>query len=678
MAAPKTTNLGLNKVDRTSPSTTTFNTKTLIDDNADLIDAKFGTATDGHKHDGTAGNGPKLGSSAIADGAVGTAALGAKSVTQAKIGDKVVAAAQLADGAATDTVIGSRTISDTVAPTADSGAPTTLFGWLANMIKQITGKTSWRTTPAITLEATKAHVDATAAHGSTSAATAGTIMQRDASGRAKVAAPSAADDIARKDTVDAAIATAASDATTKSNAAQANLTAHIGAGGAVHADVTTTTDGFMIAADKVKLDGIAAGAGTAGSATDSVIGSRTISDTTAPTADAGTPTTLFGWLANMIKQITGKTSWRTAPAITLEAAKTQIDAAKAKADAALPASSYTAADVLAKILTVDTDAAGVNASTLQGISGNSVFAMRTIPSGTDLNAVVTPGTYNLGTSSSYTNHPGAEFEWAILDVSATASGYIVQRLTCVLTPNPMCFRARTETVSAWSSWRKMWHEGTDGVDSGLDADRVRGYMPLSGYSNEAYIPLVNSNGGTLEIGQYIDFHKKDSVRDYDARLYLDSNTNALMIDNTAYTMGFRINNERLEYWNGVSWMPAATAYTSKKVSVQATVVGTMTTLVSLSGPGVVNTIAVTAGSVLGIEVWVDGGLYYASTSGTDNLAIGPQAWDSSGYIAAVDSSLRTTRMYGDSTIYFKSSFLIKGYKTQVNSMSPEIRVAYAN
>lgn len=36
--------------------------------------------------------------------------------------------------------------------------------------------------------------------------------------------------------------------------------AHVGAGGTAHADVTTTVDGFMIAADKVKLNGIAASA----------------------------------------------------------------------------------------------------------------------------------------------------------------------------------------------------------------------------------------------------------------------------------------------------------------------------------------------------------------------------------------------------------------------------------
>lgn len=59
-----------------------------------------------------------------------------------------------------------------------------------------------------------AHAAATTAHGSTSAATAGAIMQRDAYGRAKVAAPSATDDIARKAEIDAV---------------QANLNSHISA-----------------------------------------------------------------------------------------------------------------------------------------------------------------------------------------------------------------------------------------------------------------------------------------------------------------------------------------------------------------------------------------------------------------------------------------------------------------
>ena len=46
------------------------------------------------------------------------------------------------------------------------------------------------------------HAALTSAHGATSAATANRIIMRNSAGRAKVAAPSESDDIARKDTVD--------------------------------------------------------------------------------------------------------------------------------------------------------------------------------------------------------------------------------------------------------------------------------------------------------------------------------------------------------------------------------------------------------------------------------------------------------------------------------------------
>lgn len=106
---------------------------------------------------------------------------------------------------ASDTVIGNRTIADTTAP-ADTGTLTGLLSGLANMIKQITGGATWRTAPGMTIVAIKALFDA-----ATNAATFSTIMKRDAAGRAKVAAPSADDDIAIKSTVDAV---------------QANLTTH--------------------------------------------------------------------------------------------------------------------------------------------------------------------------------------------------------------------------------------------------------------------------------------------------------------------------------------------------------------------------------------------------------------------------------------------------------------------
>lgn len=78
------------------------------------------------------------------------------------------------------------------------------------------------------------------------------------------------------------------------------------------------------AAEKTKLAGITAGAGGANSATDSVIGNRTATDSVTPSL-TGTITALFSSLFTLIKGITGKSSALTAPAITLEATKTHVD-----------------------------------------------------------------------------------------------------------------------------------------------------------------------------------------------------------------------------------------------------------------------------------------------------------------------------------------------------------------
>jgi hypothetical protein len=46
-------------------------------------------------------------------------------------------------------------------PSGNTGTLTSLLGWLAYMIKAITGKSSWRTVPATTLEAAAAHISNT-------------------------------------------------------------------------------------------------------------------------------------------------------------------------------------------------------------------------------------------------------------------------------------------------------------------------------------------------------------------------------------------------------------------------------------------------------------------------------------------------------------------------------------
>lgn len=116
------------------------------------------------------------------------------------------------------------TIDPVPAPTGNVGGLRALLGWLANRIRAITGTTNWWDAPATTLATAHTHhgataphtghetlagaqskVDAhaglTAPHGATPAPTADRIILRDAAGRAQVAAPAVAADIARMDTV---------------------------------------------------------------------------------------------------------------------------------------------------------------------------------------------------------------------------------------------------------------------------------------------------------------------------------------------------------------------------------------------------------------------------------------------------------------------------------------------
>lgn len=64
------------------------------------------------------------------------------------------------DGGATDAKVGNRTVTDTGTPSGDTGTLTQLFSWLGNMIKAITGKSSWRTAPSKTLEDLHGHIGA--------------------------------------------------------------------------------------------------------------------------------------------------------------------------------------------------------------------------------------------------------------------------------------------------------------------------------------------------------------------------------------------------------------------------------------------------------------------------------------------------------------------------------------
>lgn len=115
--------------------------------------------------------------------------------------------------AVTDTHLGDRTVDDNIAPEADAGQLSALLGAFAYVLKSITGKAGWKTAPATTLEAAKAHMDAgdahmaatVAVHGAVSTPTPDRLVTRDAAGRAQVATPSAGADISNKDYVDSQI-----------------------------------------------------------------------------------------------------------------------------------------------------------------------------------------------------------------------------------------------------------------------------------------------------------------------------------------------------------------------------------------------------------------------------------------------------------------------------------------
>lgn len=174
----------------------------------------------------------------------------------------------LANGSANDNRIGDRTISDTTAPTGNTGKLTTLLGWLAYMIKSITGKTNWRTAPATTLEAAKTHMDDTTKHitaaertgwnakASTSVATSAANGLMSSADKTKLdgIAANANNYTHPANHPPSIIAQDASnrfvtDAEKTTWNAKANTTV-----------ATSAANGLMSAADKSKLDGVAAGA----------------------------------------------------------------------------------------------------------------------------------------------------------------------------------------------------------------------------------------------------------------------------------------------------------------------------------------------------------------------------------------------------------------------------------
>lgn len=443
-----TNNLGLKK-----PDSTDVVDIADLNGNVDVLDGKFG-ASSGHGHTGAAGDGPKIGSGG------------------------------LAAGAATDTVIGSRTVSDATAPTGDSGTPTTLFGWLANMIKAITGGATWRTLPGMTIAAIKTILDA-----ATNAGTASALMKRDASGRAQVAVPSAAADIARKDTVDAV---------------QSNLNTHAAVGSAAHGATSAPTVSTLMARDSAGRAQVMAPSVSADIANkgyvDTAVSGATIPDASLTVKGkvqlSSAVNSTSEVLAATPKAVKDAYDRGSAGVTAAAAAQSTANAAQTRASGALlkdgsesmnaplvidfphglkarhvdgatgsgvPGDLFlnynnpSAAVYVGNYNTVwhsGNDGAGseMDAGKLEGLRGTDYFALRSaIGANGNFNNYITMGAYLIGDATNTVNGPG--ISWGMLQVYSVW-GYVIQEAISII--SGLTKRRTRNEAGGWTNWQESW------------------------------------------------------------------------------------------------------------------------------------------------------------------------------------------------------------------------------
>ncbi|MCW4012757.1 MAG: hypothetical protein NWF07_07165, partial [Candidatus Bathyarchaeota archaeon] len=209
-----------------------------------------------------------------------------------------------------------------------------------------------------------------------------------------------------------------------------------------------------------------------------------------------------------------------------------VDGLQAAIDAKLASSSYTAADVLSKLLTVDGSGSGIDADKLDGVDissfvyGQNGSGSRTASATQDLTEIPmyrsgfwdvngadwTPDTgWWWGTTLAHTSNGQAYLYGAQLAVrNGDPGGFYLRSLEGGSTP----------TTSAWS---KIWNADNDGSGSGLDADTLDGqhsayYLDWTNVTNKpdptitlggdlsGSITLTDLAGGTLTAAVVDDSH----------------------------------------------------------------------------------------------------------------------------------------------------------------------------
>lgn len=200
----------------------------------------------------------------LADESVTTYKIAESAVTLTRMADNSVGTAELIDDAVTDAKIGTRIVTDIATLDSNTGTLTTMLSRLATMVKNITGKASWLTAPAITLEALSNH-HARHATGGPDAITPASINAAvdthvHPAATQAVSGFLSSTDKAKLDSVASNATAVGSTTPTFEAVGQAGFVgASALAARADHAHpmpglATTSASGFMSAADKAKLD----------------------------------------------------------------------------------------------------------------------------------------------------------------------------------------------------------------------------------------------------------------------------------------------------------------------------------------------------------------------------------------------------------------------------------------
>ncbi|MBB6730065.1 pyocin knob domain-containing protein [Cohnella zeiphila] len=232
----------------------------------------------------------------------------------------------------------------------------------------------------------------------------------------------------------------------------------------------------------------------AGAATDAVIGSRTIDDSIVADSGADTPTRLWSKLANMIKAITGKSNWYTAPVTSIES----LNAGK------LNASAYTAADVLAKIKTVDGDGSGLDADMVDGIhvvdlARKAIY----VPPNTDLNSLTAEGEYYNPLNVDASTMPNVPLPVSFNLKVSRSSG--CNQTFISYNPDALRIFSRSYYNGGWGAWRELWTSGNLLNPAKLDSENVftgnqtfngNVYVNNHGFGGSPFIALAIGDSDT--------------------------------------------------------------------------------------------------------------------------------------------------------------------------------------